>query len=182
MHHHTVTCRPGESVYKTTLCHNPKDSNLMTHHHGNLGTYGIPNTGCIISPLLGAVLAHNIMRSDIEEIQNTGLQDLPQIRTERLLLVYSPIGRISKPTAYKQRVQILISLLLYWCYSLWESLLSPRFRNSKFFCTVVVSPVPDPQPGGPGTVFRLTPTHYHELTLPPAYSSYHRCSKTSSSR
>jgi hypothetical protein len=32
-----------------------------------------------------------------------------------------------------------------------------RFRNSKQFRGGIVSPTPNPQPGGPGTTFRLAP-------------------------
>jgi hypothetical protein len=71
--HHLITCRIGESTYKATLCYNPEYNNLISHLHQNLETYDILNTGYNISPLPGAVHAHNtviirIIRSDIEKI------------------------------------------------------------------------------------------------------------------
>jgi hypothetical protein len=57
-----------------------------------------------------------------------------------------------------------------------SSLVLWRFRKSKFLLVGIVSPTPNPQPGGPGTILRLVPTfwlvwrgwRYQELRLPPA--------------
>jgi hypothetical protein len=63
--------------------------------------------------------------------------------------------------------------LLYWHETLCGDWPPPWFRNSKFFQGWVISPTPNPQPGGQGLhfVWPLLLTYLAWVALPGAYAS-----------